>query len=758
MTLPKDLSHNPDLELRFRASEAFYLAEALITPSLNRIEMHATAHQIEPKVMKVLLILCARPGHVVYRDQILQPVWGQTGDDYLLNRAISELRKIFGDSAQSPVYIETIRKTGYRLLAPIKPVASAALVSEKKRPAKAADQILEIQPKVCEQPLLECEEPLPELAPPANSQRPDNRLWQISILVAACAIALVIGVKTLGTPKAFSIDHYQVYPVTHFAGREYDAALSPDGSRVAYVAERPDEPAAIFVKMLQGEQALQLSQDEGQVGSPQWMPDGQAIVYLSTEAQGLQLLRVSPMGGAPQTLFQDTVALSARGMSISRDGRTLVYAVRSALDGPHVLWMLSIASGEKSQLTEPNPGSLGDIDPLFAPDGKSLVFLRSSDEVTKDIYRLDLTNQTLTRLTHDNRKINGLAWSPDGTRLLFTSTRSGIYRLWSIDRDGGEEPRPLSLGWETVQRPSTVLGVEALVFEDWKHTAKLVTVNLLNNAIAQSEPLKMSLRWDSNPSISADGKSVVFASNRGGPFAIWQSDLNSDVAYEWANLDGAFIDNPTWSPDGKQIVFDASPDGRSQLYWLDKGASVPKPLPLGDSDNRTPSWSRDGKWIYFESNRSGSWQIYGWQVETGKIHPLAATGGKNPQESVDGQWLLFASGAGKGIRRCRKTACLQGEVARAADSAAAELVVSGVEEEDAYNWVPAREGIYFIRRQETSASPEVALFRYADGSTHTISLLPKDFRGWGMTLAPDESRLYFTEMTQPGSDIQIARP
>lgn len=749
MTLPKDLPHNADLEHRFRASEAFYLGEALITPSLNRIEMQATAHQIEPKVMKVLLILCSRPGHVVYRDQMLQPVWGQTGDDYLLNRAISELRKIFADSAQSPAYIETIRKTGYRLVASIKPVASAALVPEKPKSAKPAEQ-MEPQPEVRELPA--------EIVSPPISRRPFSRFWPIIGLVGACAIALVAAMERFSTPSPFSIDQYQVYPATHYPGREYDAALSPDGSRITYIAEEPGKPPAVFIKMLRGEQALQLSQNDGQVSSPRWMPDGQGIVYLSLTEPALRFLRVSPMGGTRQTLHEDTEVFGVRGLSIAGDGGQLVYAKRSTLNGPHALWMLSIATGEKRQLTEPMPGSLGDIDPLFAPDGKSLLFVRGSDEVTKDIYRLDLISKTLTRLTHDNRKINGLAWSPDGTRLLFTSTRSGIYRLWSIHRDGGGEPLPVSLGWEAVQRPNTVLGVEALVFEDWKHTAKLVTVNLLDNAAPQPEPLKMSARWDSNPSISADGKSVVFASNRGGPFGIWQSDLGSDVAYEWANLDGAFIDNPTWSPDGSQIVFDASPQGRSQLYLLRKGASVPKPLPLGDSDNRTPSWSRDGKWIYFESNRSGSWQIYGWQAETGEIRPITATGGKNPQESFDGQWLLFASGAGQGIWRCRKTDCLLGEIQTATNSMMAELLVPDVQEEDAYNWVPARDGVYFIRRRDKNYSPELALFRYADGNTQVINTFPKDFRGWGMTLAPDESGLYFTEMTQPGSDIQIARP
>ncbi len=735
MTLPKDLPINADADHRFKTADAFYLGEALITPSLNRIEVQGTHHQIEPKVMKVLLLLYARPGHVVYRDQILQSVWGQTGDDYLLNRAISELRKIFGDSTQKPAYIETIRKTGYRLVAPIKPVASATLVSDKPKPGKTP----ELQ--------IDAREELPaDVATPPISAQAFNRRWLIAGALGVCL--LVLGVlfssDLFNKPKPFSIDHYQVYPATNFPGHEYDAALSPDGTRVAYIADGPE----VFIKMLRGEQTLQLSQNEGKVSSPRWIPDGQGIVYASLMESQLRFLRVSPLGGARQTVYEDDQAFGIRGLSIASDGQRLVYAKRSSSSGAHQLWLLSIKNGERVQLTNPTLGTLGDIDPLFAPDGKSVIFVRGSDEVTKDIYKLNLADKSLTRLTHDNRKINGVAWSPDGNHLLFTSTRTGIYRLWSIEKNGGE-PQSVSLGWESVQRPVTSIGVDALVFEDWKHTAKLVSVDLAN---PQVQPLKLSLRWDSNPSISPDGKSLVFASNRGGPFGIWRSELDSEGAYEWANLDGAFIDNPTWSPDGRQVVFDASPEGRTQLYLLDNGSSIPRLLSLGDFDNRTPAWSRDGKWIYFESNRDGTWQLYAWRVGSEEIRTVTAKDGRNPQESLDGDWLLYA--ANDNIWRCRKTACLE-----AAEQGTNELLISGITENDIYNWAPASDGIYFILRpRDLQVLPELAFFNYADGNIKTLTTLTLDFRGWGMTLSPDESRLFFTEMAQPGSDIKMARP
>src|SRR5690606_37081455 len=107
----------------------FTAGEALMQPALNRITVHGQVHQVEPKVMQVLLLMAARPGHVVGREAFLETVWaGTVGDDYLLNRAVSELRRIFGDDPRTPRYIETIRKGGYRLVAPIAPARVAAAV------------------------------------------------------------------------------------------------------------------------------------------------------------------------------------------------------------------------------------------------------------------------------------------------------------------------------------------------------------------------------------------------------------------------------------------------------------------------------------------------------------------------------------------------------------------------------------------------------------------------------------------------------
>src|SRR4051812_36799434 len=109
-------------------SQPYAIAGRLVDPSLNRITTAANETvQVEPKVMQVLAALAERPGEVVTRDELMARVWnGVFVTDDALHRAIRELRRVFDDSAEAPRVIETIRKRGYRLIAPIEPSARAS--------------------------------------------------------------------------------------------------------------------------------------------------------------------------------------------------------------------------------------------------------------------------------------------------------------------------------------------------------------------------------------------------------------------------------------------------------------------------------------------------------------------------------------------------------------------------------------------------------------------------------------------------------
>ncbi|HEX7174892.1 MAG TPA: winged helix-turn-helix domain-containing protein, partial [Pyrinomonadaceae bacterium] len=100
----------------------FRVEGRLVQTRLNRVVSAdgGKVVQVQPKIMDVLVRLAERPGEVVTREELFSTVWAGTHvTEHVLARAISELRKVFDDSAQKPRVIETIPKVGYRLIASV---------------------------------------------------------------------------------------------------------------------------------------------------------------------------------------------------------------------------------------------------------------------------------------------------------------------------------------------------------------------------------------------------------------------------------------------------------------------------------------------------------------------------------------------------------------------------------------------------------------------------------------------------------------
>ena len=98
----------------------FRIGRWTVEPKLNSISGDGRASRVEPKVMQVLERLAQHPHEVVTKEQLLSAVWpGTFVTEDVLTRAISELRKVFGDNSRQSQVIQTIPKSGYRLIAPL---------------------------------------------------------------------------------------------------------------------------------------------------------------------------------------------------------------------------------------------------------------------------------------------------------------------------------------------------------------------------------------------------------------------------------------------------------------------------------------------------------------------------------------------------------------------------------------------------------------------------------------------------------------
>ncbi len=126
-----------------QAGEPFLVGTWRVEPSINRLVRGGIVVQLEHKAMDVLLCLADRAGELVAKHDLLDVVWEtEFVADNTLQRRVAELREALGDSAASPRYIETIRKRGYRLIAPVGPISDGpAEASVLPDPQPAADDI-----------------------------------------------------------------------------------------------------------------------------------------------------------------------------------------------------------------------------------------------------------------------------------------------------------------------------------------------------------------------------------------------------------------------------------------------------------------------------------------------------------------------------------------------------------------------------------------------------------------------------------------
>jgi TolB protein len=151
------------------------------------------------------------------------------------------------------------------------------------------------------------------------------------------------------------------------------------------------------------------------------------------------------------------------------------------------------------------------------------------------------------------------------------------------------------------------------------------------------------------PSLSPDGETIVFSSNRTGVFDIWSMNTSgTNLRRLTENLGTNY--SPSISPDGTRIVFTSTgPEDAHQNVWMMDvdGRNKEQIIFCEDCDSLDPEWSPDGSMISFSSSMGGSFQLYVANADGSdakRLTAINAMGGRNDW-SPDGTQITFYAGA-----------------------------------------------------------------------------------------------------------------
>jgi Tol biopolymer transport system component len=565
---------------------------------------------------------------------------------------------------------------------------------------------------------------------------------------AASVVAVGLAVWFLRGKDSKPDQNLQPIPFTTYLGSQDWPSFSPDGSEIAFswTGEKQDN-FDVYIKPVGPGLPLRLTRDLVNNTNPMWSPDGRWIAFLRRTLPGRSTVVLIPPGGGPERMIAEVASPgpSVQSLTWSPDSKWVV-----VFDHPTGqaggLWLLSIDRREIRRLTSVVEGSSPlDRAPAFAPDGRSLAFVRRVAYNAEDLYLLPLGADLRPageprRITRGNQSTPSLAWAADQRSLIFSSGPAGGQSLWRASIFGIANPRRLTEQGDIINIAISPRS-HRLIFAQSRREMDIYRAELSGKAgeTRVSVPLITSSRWDRYPRYSPDGKKIAFVSLRSGNWQLWMCDRDSTNAIQITSFDRGEVAFPTWSPSGQEIGFISNAEGRNQAYVVNtSGGKLRKREYLG-TDVTGWMWSRDGRWIVFLCSDSGkSAQVCRVPAEGGQIEQLTHLGatGWVIVESREKPLLYFIRHGGVW------SVPLEGGQEQ-------QLLKSDVDP----GWLEATQsGIYFVSNSTYTKDGDLMCYRFPDGPVAKVAGIQTRY---GFSVSPDGRDLIYTKMTSTGSDLML---
>jgi Tol biopolymer transport system component len=309
---------------------------------------------------------------------------------------------------------------------------------------------------------------------------------------------------------------------------------------IAFISERAPQKDVWLVRPTGEETQLTRSPEDDYPSEPS--PDGSALVVVATAEIGgahVEQLRLVPLsGGEPVPLSEPRSR--ARNLSWAPDGSWFV--VESSAEGFSDVVRQEPRAGAPVQRLAMAPE--GNFEPSVSPDGTQVVFA-SSREGDPEIFVMKADGTDVRRLTYFHKEDMAPRWSPDGKWISFVSDREGRVRVFVVKPDG--------------------TGLRA--------------VSGSANTGEEREPA-----W------SPDGKKLAFVGRAGNEKSrVWVASVEGGEPVVLS--DGKSVeDQPAWSPDGKYLVFVSERTGDAELFLMRADGSGQTQLTSSKGADWLPRW------------------------------------------------------------------------------------------------------------------------------------------------------------------------
>ncbi|MGD9562223.1 MAG: winged helix-turn-helix domain-containing protein [Pyrinomonadaceae bacterium] len=595
-----------------------YVFDAFEIDAANRTLVRAGIEvPVTARVFDVLLVFAENPGRLLEKEELIEKVWHEDFvEEGNLARNVSMLRKALGDSGKGHKYIVTVQGHGYRFVADVRRIGAIG-------PAQTSDRA--------------------DAA--TTGATAGGRVWLITIgvfvLAGSVGILLYAGLSGLIGGKAIDLSSVRQTKLTQ-DGNVVSPAISQDGQYLAYVCLK-DGGHGICVRQIATGDVLQVV--EPSPGVSRWgssiSSDNKFVYYISMDEgsdRGV-LYRVSLFGGVPQKLIEnvsgyslspggsrlvfsrsniaersttiavtdgepanETVLVSAEletvvySMDWSPDDKSILYSIRRQTSDGEARYVAEVPAAGGAEKRIPNPTEAKIASVRWMPDRKGFVGI-VLDETTNSpqLYYISYPGGTLSRLTNDVNGHDAFSMTADG-RTIVTGEVYDNRQIWAGFRNDLNDLRPITSDTEKHFDTVDWAGNDYLVSDEDENSGyRIRNIWRMRPDGGKRQQLTQGGSNNSEPTVSADGKVIVFVSNRSGKSQLWKMSIDGTGLTRLTDV-AENISSPQWSDGENAVYFRAWKDGLNELWRVPADGGDAKRIVTG-VDVRAFAVSPDGSQI-----------------------------------------------------------------------------------------------------------------------------------------------------------------
>ena len=523
--------------------------------------------RIQPQPLRVLEILVVQAGTLVTREELRQRIWDKATFvefDQGLNYCIRQIRLALGDDAATPVFIETLKKRGYRFTASVEVISGLAETESRDDLGAGAAPAPSVEAASA-----------PLNADLALRRWPRSRIYAPVAAILVTAAVGIVAVRALA-PRRSPIVYEQL---TSFTDAAFEPALSPDGRMMAFlVGSDVGFPFSgqVYTVMLPDGEPIQRTHDAFAKYGVAFSPDGSQITY-TVVGSGWRTVSVPLLGGEPRLLLQN-----AAGLTWLDQHHALFSEI---VTGLHMELVTATDRRESPRRVYLPKHERGMAHYGYAsPDRQSVLIVEMGPTGRFGRCRLaPFDGHTEGSEVGPDGLCTSAAWSPDGRWMYFTAMVDGASHVW-------REPFPSGALQQITSGPATERGV---------------AMSSDGRSLVTSLGIQESGAWMHTPQgerlVSPDGYASRLRFSRDGRFLfyvlrhtssdvvgkLWQTEVlsgKSEPLSQSLPITGYDV-----SPDGTQIVFAVKPEQGAAEIWLTSrgGADPPRRLTSSGEDQPT---------------------------------------------------------------------------------------------------------------------------------------------------------------------------